>query len=118
MSFLKKPANGVAIAVVVSVASATAVSASEQQPQCMEAGPKRRQSRARPISGRMDGRRGKGVKHYTTARLEHYWPNKGVITSSGRKYGTGKSQAVTKWVPFNPNAKSNGYGRARTYYGR
>lgn len=36
----------------------------------------------------------------------------------GRKYGTGKSEAMTKWVRFNPNAKSNGYGKARTYYGR
>ncbi|SIK14677.1 Uncharacterised protein [Mycobacteroides abscessus subsp. abscessus] len=42
-------------------------------------------------------------------------PNNG---GGPRKYRTGKSQAVTKWVPFNPNAKSNGYGKARTYYGR
>lgn len=118
VNFLRKLADGVAIAVVVSVASATAVSASEQQPQVYGGW-----SEEKTIKGRTNKRSHgwttwKGVKHYTTARLEHYWPNKGAITSSGRKYGTGRSQAVTKWVPFNPNAKSNGYGKARTYYGR
>lgn len=60
----------------------------------------------------------KGVKHYTSARLEHYWPNSGVIASSGRKWGKNGTEATTKWVPFNPDKKSNGYGKATTYYGR
>lgn len=58
------------------------------------------------------------VRHYTTAQLEHYWPYSGVIATSGRKWGTGGTEAVTKWVAFNPNAASSGYGQARTYYGR
>ncbi|OEI67886.1 hypothetical protein [Curtobacterium sp. ER1/6] len=59
-----------------------------------------------------------GVRHYTTAQLEHYWPASGVIATSGRKYGTGGTEAVSPWKAFNPNAPSNGNGQARTYYGR
>lgn len=59
-----------------------------------------------------------GVRHYTTAQLEHYWPASGVIASSGRKWGTGGTEAVSPWRAFNPNAASNGNGQARTYYGR
>ncbi|MGW9004243.1 hypothetical protein [Brevibacterium casei] len=113
MNFLKKLANGVAIAVVVSVASATAVSASEQQPQvyggwseeqgevysssssenpivAFASGVKHTgKAEEKTIKGTTNKRSHgwttwKGVKHYTTARLERYWPNKGVITSSGR----------------------------------
>lgn len=59
-----------------------------------------------------------GTRHYTTAQLEHYWPHSGVIATSGRKYGTGGTEAVSPWKAFNPNAPSNGNGQARTYYGR
>lgn len=59
-----------------------------------------------------------GTRHYTTAQLVHYWPSSGVITSSGRKWGTGGTEAYTKWVAFNPNAKSNGNGKAKTFYGK
>ncbi len=59
-----------------------------------------------------------GVRHYTTARLEHTWPASGVIATSGRKWGTGGTEAVTGWKRFDPNATSSGYGSARTYYGR
>lgn len=59
-----------------------------------------------------------GTRHYTTAQLEHYWPNSGVIATSGRKYGTGGTEAVSPWRAFNPNASSSGFGQARTYYGR
>lgn len=59
-----------------------------------------------------------GVRHYTTARLEHYWPNSGVIATSGRKWGTGGTEAATAWKAFNPNAASSGTGAAKTYYGR
>lgn len=59
----------------------------------------------------------KGVRHYTPARLEHYHGG-GVIISSGRQWGVNGTEAVTKWRAFNPHAKSNGYGTARTYYGR
>lgn len=60
----------------------------------------------------------RGVTHYTTARLEHYWPYTGVIASSGRQWGHGRSEAKTKWVAFNPDAASSGFGKAHTYYGR
>lgn len=59
-----------------------------------------------------------GVYHYTTARLEHYWPSSGVIATSGRQWGTSGTEAVTVWKAFNPNAASNGNGAAKTYYGR
>ena len=59
-----------------------------------------------------------GTYHYTTARLEHTWPNSGVIATSGRKWGTGGTEAVTGWVAFNPNLPSSGHGSARTYYGK
>jgi hypothetical protein len=59
-----------------------------------------------------------GTRHYTTAQLEHYWPASGVIATSGRKYGTGGTEAISPWKAFNPNATSNGNGQARTYYGR
>lgn len=59
-----------------------------------------------------------GTAHYTTAQLEHYWPNSGVIATSGRKYGTGGTEAISPWKAFNPNASSSGFGQARTYYGR
>ncbi len=58
-----------------------------------------------------------GKYHYTTAGLEHYWPASGVIATSGRKWGTNGTEAMTKYVAYNPNATSNGYGQARTYYG-
>ncbi len=56
-----------------------------------------------------------GVKHYTRARLE---TGKTVITDSGRKWGTGGTEAVTKYVAFNPNAAGSGFGKAKTYYGK
>jgi hypothetical protein len=59
-----------------------------------------------------------GTKHYTTAQLEKTWPSSGVITSSGRKWGTGGTEAVSAYRAFNPNQTSDGYGQARTYYGR
>jgi hypothetical protein len=59
-----------------------------------------------------------GTRHYTTAQLEHYWPASGVIATSGRKYGTGGTEAISPWKAFNPNATSGGNGTARTYYGR
>ena len=59
-----------------------------------------------------------GTYHYTTARLEHYWPASGVIATSGRKWGTGGTEAASPWKAFNPNAPSNGNGIAKTYYGR
>jgi len=59
-----------------------------------------------------------GTRHYTTAQLEHTWPSKGVITTSGRQWGTGGTEAVTKYVKFDPNAASNGFGKAKTYYGK
>lgn len=59
-----------------------------------------------------------GTRHYTTAQLEHYWPASGVIATSGRKYGTGGTEAISPWKAFNPNATSSGFGQARTYYGR
>jgi hypothetical protein len=59
-----------------------------------------------------------GTRHYTTARLEKTWPSSGVITSSGRKWGTGGTEAVSAYRAFNPNQTSDGYGQARTYYGR
>ena len=59
-----------------------------------------------------------GTRHYTTAQLEHYWPASGVIATSGRKWGTGATEAVSPWKAFNPNAASNGNGAAKTYYGR
>lgn len=58
-----------------------------------------------------------GVYHYTTAQLEHHWPNSGVIASSGRQWGWNGTEAVSPWVGFRPNATSNGYGQARTYWG-
>jgi len=59
-----------------------------------------------------------GTYHYTTAQLEHYWPASGVITTSGRRWNNNGSEAVTQYVAFNPNAASNGYGEAKTYYGK
>jgi hypothetical protein len=59
-----------------------------------------------------------GTKHYTTAQLEKTWPSSGVITTSGRKWGTGGTEAVSAYRAFNPNQTSDGYGQARTYYGR
>lgn len=59
-----------------------------------------------------------GVRHYTIAGLEHKWPYRGVIASSGRKWGHSATFAKTRWVAFNPRAASDGYGRAKTYYGR
>lgn len=58
-----------------------------------------------------------GVYHYTTAQLEHTWPSSGVIATSGRKWGTSGTEAVTKYVAFRPDAPSSGHGSARTYYG-
>lgn len=59
-----------------------------------------------------------GVYHYTTAQLEHVFPASGVITTSGRKWGTSGTEAVTKYVAFSPSSASDGYGIARTYYGK
>lgn len=59
-----------------------------------------------------------GVYHYTTARLEHTWPSSGVIATSGRVWGVHSTSATSPWRSFNPKADSNGYGIARTYYGR
>lgn len=42
----------------------------------------------------------------------------GAIATSGRKWGTGGTEAVTGWVAFNPNLPSSGHGSARTYYGK
>lgn len=59
-----------------------------------------------------------GVRHYTTAQLVRSWPASGVIATSGRQWGTSGTEAATKWVAFNPNLPSNGYGSAKTFYGR
>ncbi|MBO3723711.1 hypothetical protein J5X07_01455 [Actinomyces bowdenii] len=59
-----------------------------------------------------------GVCHHTTAQLEHHWPRGQVISSSGRVKRWHYSEAWSSWVAYNPNARSNGYGLARTYYGR
>ncbi len=59
-----------------------------------------------------------GTYHYTTAQLEHNWPYSGVIATSGRKWGTGGTEAVTKWVAYDPYANSGGHGKAKTYYGK
>lgn len=58
-----------------------------------------------------------GTYHYTTARLESYSGSR-VIATSGRKWGTGGTEAVTVYKPFQPNEPDNGNGIARTYYGR
>ncbi|KRT87079.1 MULTISPECIES: hypothetical protein [Bacillus] len=50
----------------------------------------------------------KGKRHYTTARYERRWPFSGVITSSGRVWGTGKTVAKSGWCQG---------GTARTYWG-
>ncbi|MFE5473172.1 hypothetical protein [Bacillus safensis] len=50
----------------------------------------------------------KGKKHYTTARYEKRWPLSGVITSSGRVWGTGKTIAKSGWCQG---------GKAKTYWG-
>lgn len=147
MRSMNKFLTGAALAVAMTVASVSGVSASEQEPS--DVGGWEEGSEVSSNPGNLDGsfsvhaakakhtgkaesktikgttnKRShgwttwKGVKHYTTARLEHYWPNKGVIASSGRKWGKNGTEATTKWVPFNPNKKSNGYGKAKTYYGR
>lgn len=59
-----------------------------------------------------------GRWHYTTARLEHTWPHKGVITTSGQKWDRNATVAKTRWVAYNPKKRSSGFGRAKTYYGR
>ncbi|MED1017879.1 hypothetical protein [Bacillus atrophaeus] len=50
----------------------------------------------------------KGKRHYTTARYERRWPFTGVITSSGRVWGTGKTTAKSGWCQG---------GIAKTYWG-
>ncbi len=58
-----------------------------------------------------------GVKHNTTAQLVHKWPHRGIITST-KKRGWDVTVAKTRWVAFNPLARSDGYGRAKTFYSR
>lgn len=53
------------------------------------------------------------VYHYTTARMERYGGT--VLTTSGRKYGTGYSEAVSPWYRITHAEDS---AIARTYYGR
>lgn len=57
-----------------------------------------------------------GVRHYTTAQLER--GSGAVITSSGRKWGTSGTEAVSAYKAFKPNAADNGWGHAKTYYGK
>lgn len=57
-----------------------------------------------------------GVYHYTTAQLER--GNGAVITSSGRKWGTSGTEAISSYKAFNPNAADSGWGHAKTYYGK
>lgn len=58
------------------------------------------------------------VYHYTTAQLERTWPSSGVIATSGRNWGVDSTSAVSPWRAYNPEADSDGYGIAKTYYGR
>jgi len=55
-----------------------------------------------------------GVRHYTTARMENY-SGSVVYNSSGRRYGTNGTEAISPWRAATPNT---GPGSARTYYGR
>ncbi|OEG10715.1 hypothetical protein BCR25_09125 [Enterococcus termitis] len=55
-----------------------------------------------------------GVRHYTTAQMERYYTGK-VVTTSGRKYGTSGTEAISPW--FKP-AYGEDTAAARTYYGR
>lgn len=59
-----------------------------------------------------------GVRHYTLARLEHNGLFCSGIIASKRNTGVGGTEAKTVWKPFNPNACCDGFGGARTYYGR
>ena len=56
-----------------------------------------------------------GVRHYTRARLVC---GSRVIADSGRRYGTSGTEAISPWTPFNPNKSCDGYGRAKSNYGR
>lgn len=56
-----------------------------------------------------------GVKHYTRARLE---TGSTIIADSGRKWGTGGTEAMTTYIAFDPNKPGNGFGSAKTYYGK
>ncbi|WP_051197065.1 hypothetical protein [Jonesia quinghaiensis] len=61
----------------------------------------------------------KGVRHYTRAQLTGYWPNADrIIADSGRVWGRDGTEAVTKWVAFNPNDPDSGNGKAKTFYGK
>lgn len=51
-------------------------------------------------------------RHYTTARMESYGDV--VLTTSGRVYGTDKTNAISPWWKFIPDVDYH----ARTYYGR
>lgn len=61
-----------------------------------------------------------GVYHYTTAQMEHsgFLCNGKVIKSSGRKWGTSGTEAISPWATFVPEMCCGGTGQARTYYGR
>ena len=59
-----------------------------------------------------------GVCHHTTANLEHHWPKGSIISSSGRVKRWHYTEAWSGWVAYDPHARSNGFGIARTYYGR
>jgi len=55
-----------------------------------------------------------GVTHCTTARRENC-SGSVVYNSSGRRYGTNGTEAISPWRAATPNT---GTGSARTYYGR
>lgn len=55
-----------------------------------------------------------GVYHYTTARLEHYWPGSGVNGTSGRIWGRNGTEAIS---PYKPYTRDSSPGAAKTYYG-
>ncbi len=58
-----------------------------------------------------------GKYHYTRARMEHDSIFcSGVITDSGRVWGTNGTEAYSPWVYFRPDACC-ACGGARTYYG-
>lgn len=61
----------------------------------------------------------KGVKHHTTARLEHNGLFcKGKVIASAKDIGKNGTEAYTVWKPFKPNACCDGQGQAKTYYDR
>ncbi|BDZ48878.1 hypothetical protein GCM10025867_11190 [Frondihabitans sucicola] len=66
------------------------------------------------------GRRGEASERTEsdekTAQLER--GGGAVITSSGRKWGTSGTEAVSAYKAFKPNAADNGWGHAKTYYGK